>query len=298
VVGGDLWLNAKGFWIYQPDPHATWLRPDPVTQRLTATPAPYRVLDWGNYGPDALMAFDVPQVLGYHGNQLRYYDDLLGRNGDSFDNVGYERMLDLLAVRYVIVPARDTGAVTPGYDKILSSVTTSEGARVDLLERTETQPYARVVPAAIKAASNVIVPTLMDPRMDVSRLVLFDTDQPVSPAPITSLPVPSPSRGNVTAWQPGHMTVALDPAPPAPSYVVVAENWFPTWQATVDGHAAPVLRGDGSLIVVPVPAGARQVTLTFGSPSYETGKNISLASLGGLFLAVLVPIAVRRWRRA
>ncbi len=297
VVGGDLWLNAKGFWIYQPDPHATWLRPDSITQRLTATRPPYRVLDPGVYGSDALMAFDVPQVTGYHGNELRYYDDLLGRNGDSFDNLRYHRLWDLLAVRYVILPARPNDSI-PGFTRILTSVTTSEGDQADLLERAEVPPYARVVPAAVKAAPDAIVPTLMDPRMDVSRLVLFDNEQPVSPAPISAMPEPSPSRGNVTAWQPGHMTVALDPAPPAPSYVVVAENWFPTWQATVDGHAASVLRGDGSLIVVPVPAGARQVALTFGSPSYETGKDISLASLAGLFLAVLVPIAVRRWRRA
>ena len=94
------------------------------------------------------------------------------------------------------------------------------------------------------------------------------------------------------------MTVALDPAPPAASYVLVSENWFPTWEATVDGRSAPVLRGDGSLIAVPVPAGARRVELTFTSPSYEKGKAISLASLAALFLAVLVPIAMRRGRRA
>ena len=298
VVGGDLWLNARGFWIYEPNPHATWQRPDPVTQRLTATRAPYRVLDLGVYGSDALMAFDVPQVLGYHGNQLRYYDDLLGRNGDSYDNLRYLRLWDLLAVRYVIMPARGPNDSIPGFSRILTSVTTSEGVQADLLERKDVPPYARVVPAAFKGDSNTIVPTLLDPRMDYSRLVLFDKNQPVSPPPISSLPAPSPSQARVTAWQPGEMTVALDPAPPAPSYVVVAENWFPTWQATVDGHGAPVLRGDGSLIAVPVPAGARQVALTFRSPAYRTGKGISLASLAGLFLAVLVPITARRWRRA
>src|SRR5436190_21749652 len=78
VVGGDLWLNARGFWIYSPDPRTDWFRPDPVTDRIKQTKPPYRVrvLDLGKvYGADALMAFDIPQVLGYHGNELRYYDE-------------------------------------------------------------------------------------------------------------------------------------------------------------------------------------------------------------------------------
>ena len=299
VVGGDLWLNARGFWIYQSDPHSTWLRPDPITSRLTATKAPYRVYDpLVLYGSDALMAFDVPQVTGYHGNELRYYDDLLGRSGDGFDNLRYVRLLDLLDVRYLILPPRGPNDSIPGFKPVLSSVTISNGNQADLLERRDVQPYARVVPAAVKIDSSAVVPTLFDPRMDVSRLVLFDEGQPVSQLPISSLPPPSPSQASVTAWEPGRMTVALDPAPPAPSYLLVAENWFPTWEATVDGRSAPVLRGDGSLMVVPVPAGARRVSLTFRSSVYTTGRDVSVASLAGLLVAVLVPIAARRRRRA
>src|SRR2546430_9698946 len=70
------------------------------------------------------------------------------------------------------------------------------------------------------------------------------------------MPPPSPARATVTAWEPGRMTIALDPAPPQPSYVLVAENWYPDWRATVDGASARVIRGDYALITVPVPAGA------------------------------------------
>src|SRR3989441_9961563 len=64
VVGCDLWLNARGFWIYSPEPRADWFRPDPVTDRIKQTKPPYRAFDLGAYGADALMAFDIPQVLG------------------------------------------------------------------------------------------------------------------------------------------------------------------------------------------------------------------------------------------
>src|SRR5881397_2896564 len=149
VVSGDLWLNAQHFWIYAPKPEADLYRPDPVTERIKTTPLPYRVLDLvipgGLYPGDVLMAFDIPQVLGYHGNEIRYYDDLLGRD-DNWGNLRYLRLWDLLAVRYALAPAggRNVDSI-PGYKRVLDSAVTSAGTRVTLFERTQPQPYARVV---------------------------------------------------------------------------------------------------------------------------------------------------------
>ena len=92
------------------------------------------------------------------------------------------------------------------------------------------------------------------------------------------------------------MSLALDPAPPESSYVLVSENWFPDWQATVDGVPARVLRGDYALITVPVPPGAKRVELTFRSAAYRTGKTISLLSLVLLAAIALLPLAWRRPR--
>ena len=300
IVGGDLWLNARGFWIYSPDPKQDWFRLDPVTTRITQAGRTTRVLDLGAvYGADALMAFDVPQVLGYHGNELRYYDELLG-NPPEFSNLRYVHLWDLLAVRFAITPsgARNADSI-PGFRRVLDSVVTAEGSRANLFERIDPPPYARVVPGAFKASdSSVVVPTLVDPRIDYSRVVLFTPDQPVNPTPIREMPPPSPARATLTAWEPGRMTIALDPAPPQPSYVLVSENWYPDWGATVDGAAAPVLRGDYALITVPVPAGAKRVELSFRSPAYQTGKTISLASLALLAVIALAPIGLKRRRDA
>src|SRR5213078_3671882 len=136
-------------------------------------------------------------------------------------NLRFVQLWGLLSVRYVIAPsgARNADSI-PGYKRILDSVPTSAGVRANLFERIDPAPYARVVPGAFKATdSAVVVPTLVDPRIDYSRVVLFTPDQPVAPAPIREMPPPSPSRAAVTAWEPGRMTTALDPAPPQPSYV-------------------------------------------------------------------------------
>jgi membrane protein YfhO len=297
VVGTDLWLNARGFWIYT-RPY----RPDPLIERVAATPVPFRVLNppgaGGVYPGSALMAFDIPDLFGYHGNELRYYDELWDRE-NSWRNLGDLPLWDLWAVRYAILPAgaRSLDSI-PGFRRVLDSVPTFDGGSARLFERITPAPYARVVPGAIKTDSAATIPTLVDPRMDYSRIVLFTKEQPVTPEPLTRMPPPSPSRASVTSWQPGRMTVAIDPAPEHPSYLLIAENWYPDWHATVDGRPTPVLRGDHTLITVVLPAGARAVVLTFHSELYERGKAVTIACLALLLIAVLAAAVPRRARHA
>jgi hypothetical protein len=296
VVGTDLWLNARQFWTYT-KPFGR----DQLIDRVAATPPPYRVLQppaGGAYLGSTLMAFDIPETFGYHGNELRYYDDLWDRD-NGWRNLGVLPLWDLWAVRYAILPAggRTVDSI-PGFRRVMDSVTTFDGGQANLFERIAPAPYARVVAGAVKADSTTIVATLVDPRMDVSRIVLFTNDQPVTPEPLKEMPPPSPSHAAVTAWQPGRMTITLDPAPPKPSYLLVAENWYPDWQVAIDGRHGQLLRGDQSLITVPLPTGARTVDLTFHSRLYEIGKAITLASLALLLVALLASFATGHPRNA
>ena len=298
VISGDLWLNARPFWVYAPNPRTGLFRADPLTDRIRTTPLPYRVLDLGVYPTEgvSLMAFDIPQVLGHHAFEMRYYDDLLGGRNQWTNLLRHLQLWDLLAVRYVLAPEGIDSI--PGYRRILSAAQTSAGVPAHLFERVAPAPYARVVPAALKVDSHAVIPTLMDPRLpDFDRLVLVTPDQPVDPPPFGEMPAPSPSRASVIAWQPGRMTITLDPAPGAGSYLLVAENWYPHWRAVVDGAPAPVLRGNQSLITVALPGGARQVELTFRSRDFELGRLISLMSLVALVGIGVAPAVARRRRR-
>src|SRR5437016_951618 len=271
-----------------------------VFGRVATTPLPYRVLNLpgpGAYPGSALMAFDIPEVFGYHGNELRYYDDLWGGKNE-WRNLGVLPLWDLWAVRYATLPAgTQTLDSIPGFRRVLDSVTILDGSPVNLFERTAPAPYARVVAGAIKTDSATIIPTLLDPRMDFSRIVLFTNDQQVAPEPLKAMPAPSPSRAAVTAWQPGRMTVTLDPVPPQPSYLLIAENWYPDWEATADGRPAQLLRGDYTLITVALPAGAKVVELAFRSKLYEAGRTLSVGSLGVLLIALLAAVILPRRAR-
>jgi hypothetical protein len=301
IIGTDLWLNGKQFWTYS-TLHRDLYRPDSVTERIKAIPGPARTLDLGAllgprpqpaYPGSVLMAEDVPQLLGEHGLEIRYFDDVMGGHGE-WRNLRNVHLWDLFAVRWVIVPAAAQGLDSvPGFTRVLRDAATPTGA-ANLFERSAPAPYARVVPAAANLDSTELVATLVDPRMAFDRVVLLDARDSVPAPPLAGLPLASPARATVTHWQPGRMSIALDPAPPVASYVLVAENWYPDWRATVDGAPARVLRGDWTLITVPVPAGARAIELTFSSRAFRSGKLITWVSLILVLGAVVGPAA---WRR-
>jgi len=142
-----------------------------------------------------------------------------------------------------------------------------------------------------------IVPTLVDPRLDYDRLVLFTPDEPINPLPVDSMPAPSLARAHFAAWEPGQMTITLDPPPSQRSYVLVAENWYLDWHATVDGVDAPVLRGDETFITVPVPAGARRVELVFRSSRQRLGRMISILATLIVVGCLAGPPLVNRFAR-
>jgi uncharacterized membrane protein YfhO len=127
-------------------------------------------------------------------------------------------------------------------------------------------------------------------------LVLFDQTPSVNPLPIIEMPPPSPARALVTEWAPGRIAITLDPAPPADSYLLIAENWYPDWRATVDGQAATVLRGDHTFLTVPVTAGAKRVELAFSSRDYTRGRLVTWASILLLAAWAVAGLASRRVR--
>jgi len=291
LVGADLFRAGKPFWNWSRPEQENFL-PDAIIRRIQAAQQPARVLNINAYRQMTLMRFEIPQVLGgIRSLELRNFDQLMGLQGEaSWTNVGHLHLWNLLAVRFVILP--DTQSI-PGYHQTLGPVTTGAGVTAYLYEADTVPPYLRVVPAAAKGDTDQIVPTLIDPRLDFNRLVLFDRTEAINPLPVTEMPALSPSRATFTHWSPGRMSIAIDPAPPQDSYLLIAENWYPDWHATVDGVPAVALRGDQTFLTVPVKAGAKRVELEFSSSSFARGKLLTAISL--VLLALWAAACV--WRR-
>ena len=275
VVVADLWSVDRRFFDYKP-PASELFADDPITTRLKQEPKPYRVLDAGVYQGSVLMAHSVQTVLGYHGNEVRFYDDLLGGK-NVWRNIGNPNLHHLLATRFLLLP--DTQSV-PGFHRIMAPTPTAHGSVGVLYERDTAPPYVRVLPSAAKLPEDQLVPTVIDARFPVNGVVVFPESASVTPAQIRAGgPDTTSVRARLTEWRPGSMRVALTGSDTATRYLLVSETWYKDWHATVDGRPSQVLRGDHALITVALPPGTREVTLDFDSPEYARGKLISLVAL-------------------
>jgi uncharacterized membrane protein YfhO len=141
-----------------------------------------------------------------------------------------------------------------------------------------------------------VLATVVNPRFEVKRAALFDTSAKVrASAGVQSLPPAMSVTTSVSHYEAGKVRIDLSAPAPEGASLVVSENFYPGWKATVDGKSAPVGRADFSLIGVELPAGARTVQLDFTSPSYERGKVITWIAI--LFGFLLLATGVWRDRR-
>ena len=75
----------------------------------------------------------------------------------------------------------------------------------------------------------------------------------------------------------------------APTVLVLAQTFYPSWHATVNGQPAPVLRANHAFQAIPIPAGKSIVRLEYVDWPFRIGAGLSLLTLlGCCFL----------WRRA
>ncbi len=293
VILGDMWSIDRLFFEFR-EPAAQLYRDDEITTRLRATPKPFRVLDAGVYQGSYLMAHDIQSMLGYHGQEIRFYDELLGGKG-QWKFAGNPNLHDLLSVRFILLPeAQDV----PGFHQVLGLVTTTPGSPAILLEKDTIPPYVRVTAGAAKLPEEQIPPTVIDPRFPLQAVTLYGDTASITPAPLRGGPLSDGAEitASLAEWTPGAMRVRLNGRSDSVSYLLVSENWYPDWHAEVDGKAAPLLRGDYTLLSVALPPGAHEVRLWFSSATYGRGKLVTLVALLMAVALCAAPLWPRRFR--
>ena len=287
ITVADLWSLDRQFYVFSPRA-STLFRDDAITTYLKKTALPYRVFDGGSYGATSiLMAYGIPDVLGYHGFELRAYEEL-GDKDNRWQNVVSPNFDKLLGVRFFIFP-RETSF--PGFHEVVPLTTTSYGAPGALYEADTIPPYARVVVTAAKMPDAVQPMMLADNRFPVEAAALFSDTASLRPDSITQPIRRSAVVATVTKWTPGAMTVSLSGADTTQGYLLVSENWYPDWHAEVDRRPGVVRRANHSLLSVDLPPGAKSVRLWFDSSAYARGKVMSLVSLIAALGLTLIPLA-------
>ncbi len=303
LVGAvDSWTIMKHYWIFS-EPASITYKSNAAIDRVKADPQPSRVLALEledvpyrdvDLEADGLMIHDVRGVLGYHGNQLGRYNDLLNKNA-GFQEVLNPRIWQLLNVRYLLTNSAAATQAFPGAQAIIGPVKDAAGTDVYLYSMPGNNDYSWVTTAIVKGDDESVKTTLMHRAFDVQSAALFASDAPVDGASsLEMLPIPLPLKAKVTRYGPGKVSITLSDRAPRGSALVVSENYYPGWHATVDGQPAAVGRADYVLTGVQLPEGARNVELWFDNDTYHRGKVITIVAILATIALILAGAVTER----
>jgi hypothetical protein len=294
VVALDLWSVGRNYWMFSEGANTLYAS-DAAIDAVNADGQPGRVLALGFQGGgeiarrdpflggSALMAHDIRDVLGYHGNELGRYRRLIEAAGNGV--TGNPNFWALTNSRFLYTNLADLPL--DGAEKIAGPTKNAAGSTVHLYRLPGEQPYAWIVPLRVKADDDQTLATVLDPRFDLRRAAIFPTESSVD-APRADQTTELPGaldgvRTRVVRYAPGDVELAIEGEVPAGATLLVSENFYPGWQAEVDGKVAVMDRADFVISGVVLPAGARSVTLRFDNQTVHTGQTITL-------LAVLIGV--------
>jgi hypothetical protein len=296
IVAIDLWSVEREYWMFSP-PASVLYASDPAIDLLKTQSEPGRVVVYSQgdsgiasadpyYGTRSevrigtgtgLMVHGIRSVTGYHGNEIGRYqtlmDQRLSNGATALISPTFWRHENARFL-YTNVPLADSALKL-----LVGPVRNSAGSTVYLYRLPGDNPYAWVAPAIVKAPDSDAEGAVLDPRFDPARIAVFDTSAGVQPTASKTPPQPLAISAATRAFGPGRADIVLSAPAPAGSALLVSENYFPGWQASVDGKDAETYRADYNLIGIPLPAGAQAVTLRYHDPAVATGRIITIVAL-------------------
>jgi hypothetical protein len=299
IIAADLWTIERMYWGFS-EPASTLYASDAAIDFLRKQAQPVRVIPFATASRDvflfgdALMTHRIRSTLGYHGNELGRYD-LLGDKSQGWAQVGNPTFWALTNSHYFLTDI--DSLPIEGAKRVAGPLKNASGTTVSLFELPGEQPFAWVTPVIVKYPDQSVLEAFRAPNFPVRSVALFDTSSRTEAATITALPAPLALATTVSRYEPGHIALSLSAPAPKGSALVVSENYYPGWRATVDGKAVNVERADFVLMGIPLPEGARQVELRFNSGTYETGKRITQSALLVALLCAVAGLALDRRRR-
>jgi hypothetical protein len=305
VVVADAFRVSSGF-ITTLDFHQ-WSDAGPNVQAVLrdaeGDAEPYRLLSLEQLGQDVRPALEGIELAGgHHPNDLSRYRELIGMVGSGLpQNLLDDDIRRLLNVRYVLWPDADAQRVVASVEDparlsgfaesiaampILSRTALQGGTPYEtVLEDAGALPRARLVGAATVKTDAEAVPYMLSDAFDPVREVVLPEAAPIA----LDGTIPA---GEVT-WRTRTLNeLGLSVTTDRPALLVVADNWFPAWRATVDGAEAPVLRAYHTLRAVPVPAGQHEVVMRYRSSTLTMSLWISIGTL----VALVAGVGVQTWR--
>lgn len=272
VTATDLWVIDRNFFLTTEPPEVTFSRDDVVAflqrqpdhGRVWVLPFPQGsvYMGSGNY----LMNFGIDQAGGEHGNQLQSYNEFVGAGEDVYVDwsnfAASPNYLNAANIRYIVSMVQI---------QIPSIVEVHRGSAL-VYENTAALPRAHlvgsVVPAEGEEALDLIGSADFDPR----------TTAVVSgPAPSDLPGGPVVGTAEITEYTPDRVVVKTTSDRPA--MLVLADNYYDGWRATVNGEESEIFRANYTFRGVEVGAGESEIVFEYRNSDLLLGAGITLGGM-------------------
>ena len=242
--------------------------------------------------------FEVPSFFDYDPQIAERYADFLTtlRGGARAQEVGaiprppnFNRpLLDLAAGRYVLAQASvdNTAVALQPAPRLVE-----DGGDVRLYENPHALPRARYVPRIeVVADSPSLLQRLAAGADDPREVALVEVPPPSG---FRGEEGGSPGPGRVEFLRNEPEDVVLRVRAPARGFVVLADQYFPGWEATVNDTPTPIVRANYVFRLVEVPAGESRVEFRYAPGSVRLGAWVSGLTLLGVAGVVMSSVGRR-----
>lgn len=235
--------------------------------------------------PNTLLPYRISSVSGKNQQFPRWYRDYasLIEPQPYLSHVVFDetrsKFLDLLGARYLLTHAsRPTPA---GYDFIASA----EG--LSIYENKNAMPRAFLVGEVIEVSDQTeALRAMSDEKFDPSRTVVVEGG---------SVEMQSQITGEASIIEDRRNRVAIKTLCEQDSLLVLSDNFYPGWKATIDSDPVEIMKANVTMRAVRVPAGEHVVSFEFAPTSLKVSIYTSLAALV-IVTGALVLIEIRKRR--
>jgi len=124
------------------------------------------------------------------------------------------------------------------------------------------------------SSESQILPAYESPQFDARHQALF-----LGGAPKLS-PCSAEDHATLVSWD--FNSVVIKAEMQCAGMVILSDNWFPGWTATVDGQTARIWEADTAMRGVEVPAGAHRIEMHYRPGTVRLGALMLVLSLAGL----------------
>jgi Bacterial membrane protein YfhO len=247
--------------------------PNPLIEAVRRDPGVFRVADEQQLPRHFGIAYQLEEIGGISPLRLAHYDSLLA--------LQQEKLLPLLNVKYLFT-ARSS---------LPDAKSLAQDAQTHLLRLDNTLPRAWLVGSAQAVPDDGPALERMETAdFDPRQVALLANGAPFEPDPRSE-------SGTVTIEAHEEERLSLTVNAPADGLLVVAENYYPGWVATVDGVPVEIIRADISLRAVPLRAGTHTVEFIFDPFSVKIGLAISVLTLVVCLADLLIVTRIFNRRR-